>query len=97
MSTVVLVRQLPDVQHVIAADEYLAQGAVGDTRNKLFCFVQLQVKVVVRGHERTSIFGAVELKLDAYTMVDQAFEERLRVHRLHRADITALAHCLVVL
>jgi hypothetical protein len=30
-------------------------------------------------------------------MVDQAFEERLRVHRLHRADITALAHCLVVL
>lgn len=97
MSTVVLVRQLPDVQHVIAADEYLAQGAVGDTRNKLFCFVQLQVEVVVRGHERTSIFGAVELELDAYTMVDQAFEERLRVHRLHRADITALAHCLVVL
>ena len=68
-----------------------------DTRDELFCFVQLQVKVVVRGHKRTSVFGVVELKLDAHTMVDQALEERFRVHWLHRANITALAHYLVVL
>ena len=63
-----------------------------DACDELLGLVQLQVEVVVRGHERAPVLGVVELELDAHAVVDQALEEGLRVHRLHHVAITGLAH-----
>ena len=81
---------LADPQDVVAPYEDIANAAAGFSLDDLLCVRQLDIEVVVRGHERALVLCVVELQRYYNALAHEAAQERFRVDRDKLWDIVSI-------